>query len=767
MSHHRERAGSASPIAAALLAGDAEQRRQATSHLAELELPEALPLLLRALGDADWRVRKEATIAARSFVPDRALINALITALGQGDNVGLRNAAVEVLAIAGHAAAPAIADAMSALDEVGRKLAVEALGRSRDEAALGPLEAALFDPDDNVRQAAVEAIATVGAVAGEPAHKILIRCLSDEDRFIRLTALEGLSSLGVAVPWRRLEPLLADPTSRTAALMAAALAEHPQAPSALAHALKHARGGSFAQTLSALAKLAEGPLSGAVGKAIRDQGPELLDRLTRIASGEGGEPEHLRASALILSALVACPGCVEAAILALGEQTLAPAAQRALISLGPAALPALIAQIAPPPPDALSPAYASPLADELAQTQVRATAVDVAVAIVTEQTEASSDKLPDLLTALRAASCDRDKDVVTSALYALSHLGAEADLALAAELTLSPDVSIASAAEATLTSLVGRHPAAARALAADLAKREVFWLPSAVILGALGAADAIEASGLREAVGFLSHCAASGDARTRRAAVLSVSQIGGPLASDVLSLALADEERDVQLEAARALGRLCTDPSVSRFLDSSPPSGPPSSEKPRNVTTDVLELIGRSGDSDLVAVAVSALGDGITSWGPPSIPPSSARGNRHSVLPPDDLIHALTPLAAKAPSSVAIAAVDAVSRAPLGTPGRTTALMGALGHTDAAVTKAAMLKLEVTDATADRIARCLDHPAHDVRLLAVERLAEASFRGLRARFARRAVAEPDPEVREAIERAIAAIDRRAGGPTEP
>jgi len=326
VSHHRERAGSASPIAAALLAGDAEQRRQATSHLAELELPEALPLLLRALGDADWRVRKEATIAARSFVPDRALISALITALGQGDNVGLRNAAVEVLAIAGHAAAPAIADAMSALDEVGRKLAVEALGRSRDEAALGPLEAALFDPDDNVRQAAVEAIATVGAVAGEPAHKILIRCLSDEDRFIRLTALEGLSSLGVAVPWRRLEPLLADPTSRTAALMAAALAEHPQAPSALAHALKHARGGSFAQTLSALAKLAEGPLSGAVGKAIRDQGPELLDRLTRIASGEGGEPEHLRASALILSALVACPGCVEAAILALVRE---PAAHEA------------------------------------------------------------------------------------------------------------------------------------------------------------------------------------------------------------------------------------------------------------------------------------------------------------------------------------------------------------------------------------------------------------------------------------------------------
>ncbi|HLM72840.1 MAG TPA: HEAT repeat domain-containing protein, partial [Polyangiaceae bacterium] len=471
MSPHRERAGHASPLAAALEAAEAEKRRQATSHLAELDLREALPLLLRALGDADWRVRKEATIAARSFVPDRALINALIAALGQGDNVGLRNAACEVLASSGHAAASAIADAMSELDEVGRKLAVEALGRSRDQAALGPLEAALFDPDDNVRQAAVEAIAAVGGVAGEPAHKIRIRCLSDEDRFIRLAALEGLSSLGVAIPWPRLEPLLADPTSRTAALMAAALAEHPQAPSALARAVSSSRGGSFAQTLSALAKLSEGSLADAVAHAVREQGPELLARLTRIASGEGGEPDHLRASALVLAALVSCPGSIEAAILALGEQTLAPSAQRALIQLGPAALPALIAQIAPPEPEAIDPSLASRLADELAQTQLRATAIDVAVAIVTELPGASAARLPDLLAALRAASCDRDKDVVTSALYALSHLGAEADLALAAELTLSPDVSIASAAEAALTSLVARHPAAARSLAAETMKR--------------------------------------------------------------------------------------------------------------------------------------------------------------------------------------------------------------------------------------------------------------------------------------------------------
>ncbi len=127
----RERASSIQALSSALEASDAEERRQATTHLGELELKDALPLLMRALGDSDWRVRKEATIGARAFMPDRTLAAALIEALSQGENVGLRNAAVEVLASSGHATALAVADAISSLDEVGRKLAVEALGRNR------------------------------------------------------------------------------------------------------------------------------------------------------------------------------------------------------------------------------------------------------------------------------------------------------------------------------------------------------------------------------------------------------------------------------------------------------------------------------------------------------------------------------------------------------------------------------------------------------------------------------------------------------------
>ena len=134
-------------IADALGSSDVEDRRQASVELlAHLEATAALPLLLRALGDDDWRVRKEATQAARAFGGDRALVQALVKVIGrdddardQLDNVGLRNAAVDVLAAAGPAATPVLAVALGGLDADGRKLAIEALGRSRDPAAVDPL----------------------------------------------------------------------------------------------------------------------------------------------------------------------------------------------------------------------------------------------------------------------------------------------------------------------------------------------------------------------------------------------------------------------------------------------------------------------------------------------------------------------------------------------------------------------------------------------------------------------------------------------------
>src|SRR5262249_16188428 len=156
-----------------------------------------------------------------------------------------------------------------------------------------------------------------------------------------------------------------------------------------------------------------------------------------------------------------------------------------------------------------------------------------------------------------------------------------------------------------------------------------------------------------------------------------------------------DEERDVQLAAVRAFGRLCT-------------QGP----TPRPPIRDALELVTRSGDSDLIAVLVRAVGEGAGA----SDPPVSA----------SELIAAVGALAAEPTSPIAMAAVDALGRMPTDSPGRQGALVKAADHADAAVVRAALLKLSANAAGLEEVARRLDHASAEVRILAAEILGSPS-----------------------------------------
>ncbi|MCC6553713.1 MAG: HEAT repeat domain-containing protein, partial [Polyangiaceae bacterium] len=627
----------AGPLLAATLgalgADDAEERRQAAAALPELPPASAAPLLLQALGDPDWRVRKEAALAGRRLLElasegdGERIVDSLLRALEPGENVGLRNAAIEVLGAHGRVVVPALARALAALDADGRKLAVEALGRTRDAAALGPLEGALADADDNVRQAAIEAIAALGVVARAPVLDVLRRALGDRDRFVRLTALHGLNALEAPVPWEELAPLLGDSMLRPAALTAAALAESPEAPAALVDALAGARGSAFAQIVGALSRLIDGPLLHIRGSgspdgalrpgplaphaidALRAGGPAVAARLVREASeprshgagateppswrGPGFGPTSLRGKALLLAAAARAPGAAEAAVQALAEPALAELAQRALLSLGPRALSAVLAHLAGAPdraPRDGAPSAPDPAAAGDLEPDHVAALIDVAAAILSAPPAPDPASREELCAIIRRAVRSASTLVATTALYALARLGGEEDLRLAATQTLSAALPAARAAERALAALAERHPAAARALAAELMARVETYLPAAILLDALGAAAPDE-------VVVLAHAAASGDVRARRAAVAAAAAAGGPSALEVLSAALADEEREVQLAAARALGRLAA------LLDGAPDRGAGLEGDPAALATRAGELLGllaRSGDAELV-----------------------------------------------------------------------------------------------------------------------------------------------------------------------
>ena len=117
----------------------------------------------------------------------------------------------------------------------------------------------------------------------------------------------------------------------------------------------------------------------------------------------------------------------------------------------------------------------------------------------------------------------------------------------------------------------------------------------------------------------------------------------------------------MQVEAARALGRLCATalgPGVG----------------------DVLELVERTGQVGLVATLVRAIGEGL------------GEGPRAQPLP--TLLPALARIAREAQGPVAIAAIEALSRAQrAGAFEAGEALTQAFDHPDAAVVKAALLKL--------------------------------------------------------------------------
>ncbi|MEZ4294821.1 MAG: HEAT repeat domain-containing protein [Polyangiaceae bacterium] len=779
-----ERPAPASEVGRALASRDPEERRRAASQLASVPPPRVVPLVLVALGDEDWRVRKEATLAARECLPSEELVVGLVGALATGD-VGLCNAAVDVLGAAGAAATPHLTDALARLDADGRKLVVEALGRTRDPAALPPLRRALADADPNIRQAATESVAGLSAIEPDAVEGVLSGLLHDPDPIVRLSALSGLDALGAILPWETLEPLLDDATVRPLALAAVARAGHAGAPAVLARALGASTGRAFDAALAAFALVPLDPIPEAALAALRAAEPAVSERLVRAATTWGEAALPRRRTALLVGAALGERRMIAVAIDALGEPDLGDAARIALERLGAPAVDALVARLE-------GPTASSTTSDgDPFEEDARALCVE-ALAHIAERVPTSRGLV---LSALRRTARARGhanaSRASASALYALGALGEAEDLALAESIFLSSEDSLVHAAESALASLATRHAAAARALwdaaesSADTAALSA--RPAAVALGALAEADALGDAETR-ALRFLSQAASSNDASTRRASVAALARIGGQPAVEALVYALADEEREVRRTAARGIGRLAAIGDNAKLLT----------------------LVRASGDPALLSAAIRAAGELLHSGEhapdkavlPPSRPPGGATASHPvSSVPPGSahhLVEALAGMCEDPSADVAIAALDALRRAPADVPGRLEAMARALHHPDVDVVKTAILKLAGAlerraadpdapalssasplstpspDAPArlpagawERLCEHLDHDLAEVRLLVAETLCEIDPARGRDVLVERARTERDPEVLAAIDAALSAAQRQKKGVGPP
>ncbi len=159
-------------IARDIRSGDEEVRRLAVERVDALPVADAIDHLIECLGDSSWRVRKASIERLISRTETTEVANALVGALGDGDNPGRRNAAVDALIHFGKDAMPALLAERSSCDIDVRKLVVDALAGIGDLQASEPLQEMLDDSDPNVRASAADAL---GAIGGEGVPEALIR----------------------------------------------------------------------------------------------------------------------------------------------------------------------------------------------------------------------------------------------------------------------------------------------------------------------------------------------------------------------------------------------------------------------------------------------------------------------------------------------------------------------------------------------------------------------------------------------------------------
>lgn len=208
-----------------LLSGDEEERRTAVENLQAVKDLEVMDLLVSALGDPSWRIRKTAEEALEAYFGDELLIVALIGALRSEENAGMRNSAAEVLVKTGRQAVPALINELKDPDRDIRKFSIDILKEIGDRGAVPSLIEALRDPDNNVSSAAAEAL---GKMGGEDVVNSLIPILSEDDLWLCFSALEALGRIGKGLPVEPIIKLLPEKFLRKAALDALGKTNNPQ-----------------------------------------------------------------------------------------------------------------------------------------------------------------------------------------------------------------------------------------------------------------------------------------------------------------------------------------------------------------------------------------------------------------------------------------------------------------------------------------------------------------------------------------------------------
>lgn len=632
---------------------DAEVRRRAVLSAEQETAPEVGELLLLALGDEDWRVRKEAAQIGIRRASELALIDALVEAICQGENVGLRNAALDVLQGVGEEAARALVNALPHVPEHARKFVVEALGESRGPIVVAELSRAATSNDTNVASEAIEALSRIG---GAEAERVIRTRLTASDPFLRMAALDALNRCDAQVTWEDLEPLLGDRLLRRVVVTALGRIGRAEAAAPLFVALEEPTLHVAGAAAVAIARLsaASAQARAAVERELQtlsDRARASLRSVLRTASD--AEPQRAAAELLAQARDVESLATM---VTHLAADAPMPRTVEALRGWGKDAVEPLLS-----------------LFQSLGSPKERAIALELSADLVFGNEDVGSALRTRLLEVLRNGLSDRESSVRSVALRCLGEWGDSADAAALASLAVSNDLDVSRAAVRALEVLGRRVPEAVEQVLSHVSEEGAHGVALATITAGIGGSGALDR---------LQRLMSSDHPEVRRASVVGLGKVGGTRAKSLLAIGLADEDPDVQIVAAQALGRLRDDQG--------------------GVHVDELLLALESELAHVRAAVARALGES---------------GSPLAVAPLRDLLR-------DPESGVAVAAVEALGR--LGPNELAQRLEPALLHSDSEVVKAALRALsEWQDPAAiEALSGALSHPAWDVRQLSAELIGE-------------------------------------------
>lgn len=489
--------------------------------------------VVACLGDASWRVRKAAVQGAMRFAKDARLVPALIGALADGDNAGLRNAASEALVMLGEPAVPELARSLARGDADQRKFIVEVLGAIGTPDAQTALFAVQDDADVNVRAVVAESL---GRIGGEQVINRLRGRLqgTQNDLQAAVYVLDALARAGARVPLAELQWFATNPSLARSLYPVLGNTADPRVVPLLVEAIGSAPEGNRFAAILALDILVHDTGSHAELGAMLAKHQRAHERLLLSLDAES---DAVVASTIVLLATTRDPQLAPRFLTAAACRTIVETAVMAVLELGRSTTKHLLAEV-----------------DRVG--------VEARVLILeTLESLADPAAVKDLLELAHGPE-------MRSAEAAMRALGAFGDVSVIAplvEVGREDDPELSRQAAFALVAVGLRFPdevaEAVRALVDDGDWR-AGWL---TVLGAIGRESDMDVlvSGARHT-----------DAEVRCAAIDAAATFADRFPRQTLVFALADEHEDVRAAATRALGSYkgeevvsalvaaCTDPST-------------------------------------------------------------------------------------------------------------------------------------------------------------------------------------------------------------